>query len=610
MASNAVGTITPVEEIVEIAHAAGALAWVDAVHYAPHGDIELPKVGCDVLLCSPYKFYGPHLGLAVGTPRPARELAPVQGAAAGRLPPGTAYETGTLPHELLCGLRRRVEYLHGVGWKFITEHERKLGQSFLDGLPDGVDAARPADDGRPRARRSRSRRPTRRRPRPRPSGSAPPGSRCGTATTTPSRSSSTSACPTARSGSASSTTTPRTRSTGSSRRCRAPVSGGQGLLGHAALEEARREAGRRGASCFFTTRRAELERAAGAEGDARRRPTGSGSPGRRRRRSSRPTSTSTRCSRQGSTRGSSTTRAARSTRAGRRCGSSTGSPTGRRDGRLTPLPASACPCFVPRRGLPPPYAYAARARSQRSSSRWIGSGSMPRASAIASVRSWKRTMSTTGWTVGRASSRSRAPRARRRRRGRARRRGRSPRARRRARSRRSRRGGRGGAARCGARSAATQAPSRSFSTASCAVGQSRPAPATRICSCAGARLGAARAPLRPQRGARRRPRRAAPRSPRPRTCSSRCGTSDSLDLGRRDDHLVGRLGERRVRRAGHEPASGPSNASSRLERERRLALVARRTPSGRPRGGASTASSAWSASPAGLRGVERRPAAR
>jgi selenocysteine lyase/cysteine desulfurase len=53
MAANSVGTITPVKEIVEIAHSAGALAWVDAVHYAPHGDVEIAEIGCDVLLCSP-----------------------------------------------------------------------------------------------------------------------------------------------------------------------------------------------------------------------------------------------------------------------------------------------------------------------------------------------------------------------------------------------------------------------------------------------------------------------------------------------------------------------------------------------------------------------------
>ena len=135
-ASNAVGTVTPVKEIVALAHEAGALAWVDAVHYAPHGDIEVSEAGVDVLLCSPYKFFGPHLGLAYGRRRLLESWRPYkvrpQSDSAGR-----RHETGTLPHELLCGFVATVEYLHGVGWKFISEHEGRLGQSFLDGLPEG-----------------------------------------------------------------------------------------------------------------------------------------------------------------------------------------------------------------------------------------------------------------------------------------------------------------------------------------------------------------------------------------------------------------------------------------------------------------------------------------
>jgi selenocysteine lyase/cysteine desulfurase len=136
MASNAVGTITPYKEIVELAHSAGALAWVDAVHYAPHGDIEIPEIGCDVLLCSPYKFFGPHLGLAWVRRELSEEWRPYK-VRPQSSSPGQKHETGTLPHELLCGFVACVEYLHGVGWKFISGHERKLGQKFLDGLPDG-----------------------------------------------------------------------------------------------------------------------------------------------------------------------------------------------------------------------------------------------------------------------------------------------------------------------------------------------------------------------------------------------------------------------------------------------------------------------------------------
>jgi cysteine desulfurase family protein (TIGR01976 family) len=135
-ASNAVGTVVPVKEVVELAHSAGALAWCDAVHYAPHGDIEIPDVGVDVLLCSAYKFYGPHLGVAWARRDLLEGWRPYKVRPAGNAP-GPRHETGTLQHELLCGFIATVEYLHGVGWKFIGEHERELGQRFLDGLPDG-----------------------------------------------------------------------------------------------------------------------------------------------------------------------------------------------------------------------------------------------------------------------------------------------------------------------------------------------------------------------------------------------------------------------------------------------------------------------------------------
>jgi cysteine desulfurase family protein (TIGR01976 family) len=128
-AANAVGTVTPVAEIAEIAHAAGALAWIDAVHYGPHGPLDVADSGADVLLCSPYKFYGPHLGLAYVSREGAWRPYKVR-------PSDSAYETGTLAHELLAGFVAAVEYLEDVGWDFVTEHERELGQRFLDGVPD------------------------------------------------------------------------------------------------------------------------------------------------------------------------------------------------------------------------------------------------------------------------------------------------------------------------------------------------------------------------------------------------------------------------------------------------------------------------------------------
>jgi cysteine desulfurase family protein (TIGR01976 family) len=136
-ASNALGTVTPVEEIVAIAHEAGALAWCDAVHYAPHGPINLERVAIDVLFCSPYKFYGPHLGVAAARRELLQSWRPYKARPAPEYPFGQRFETGTLPHELLSGFVAAVEYVHSVGWKFIREHEEALGQRFLDGLPDG-----------------------------------------------------------------------------------------------------------------------------------------------------------------------------------------------------------------------------------------------------------------------------------------------------------------------------------------------------------------------------------------------------------------------------------------------------------------------------------------
>jgi cysteine desulfurase family protein (TIGR01976 family) len=135
-AANAVGTVTPVAEIAAIAHEAGALAWVDAVHYGPHGPIDVEAAGADVILCSAYKFYGPHLGLAFGRRELLESWRPYKVRPADPFPVGNRYETGTLAHELLAGFVAAVEYLEDVGWDFVVEHERELGQQFLDGLPD------------------------------------------------------------------------------------------------------------------------------------------------------------------------------------------------------------------------------------------------------------------------------------------------------------------------------------------------------------------------------------------------------------------------------------------------------------------------------------------
>ncbi len=136
VASNAVGTLTDARRVAELAHEAGALAWADAVHYGPHGPIDVADWGVDVLICSPYKFFGPHLGLAWGRHELLESWRPYKVRPASWSPLGHRFETGTLPHELLAGFVAAVEYIDSIGWEAIRPHERELGQRFLDGLPE------------------------------------------------------------------------------------------------------------------------------------------------------------------------------------------------------------------------------------------------------------------------------------------------------------------------------------------------------------------------------------------------------------------------------------------------------------------------------------------
>jgi cysteine desulfurase family protein (TIGR01976 family) len=138
VASNAVGTLTDVHRIVQLAHEAGALAWADAVHYGPHGPIDVADWGVDVLICSPYKFFGPHLGVAFGRAELLERWRPYKVRPAANVPLGHRFETGTLPHELLAGFVAAVDYLDSVGWDAIRAHERALGERFLAGLPERV----------------------------------------------------------------------------------------------------------------------------------------------------------------------------------------------------------------------------------------------------------------------------------------------------------------------------------------------------------------------------------------------------------------------------------------------------------------------------------------
>jgi len=138
-ASNAIGTITDAARVCELAHSVGALAWVDAVHYAAHEPIDVAAVGADVLLCSPYKFCGPHLGIAYGRTSLLESWRPYKARPAPMSPLGRRFETGTLPYELLAGFNATIDYLGEIGgMSAIVPYERGLGERFLQTLPEGV----------------------------------------------------------------------------------------------------------------------------------------------------------------------------------------------------------------------------------------------------------------------------------------------------------------------------------------------------------------------------------------------------------------------------------------------------------------------------------------
>ena len=143
LASNAVGSIPDAPRIAAAAHRAGALAWADGVHLAPHRRLRAREWGIDVLLCSPYKFFGPHLGIAAIRPDLAESLPADRVRPANEEPPGHRFETGTQSHEAIAGAAAAVDYLRSLGdgdldlaFDRIEGHETALSERFLAGIPD------------------------------------------------------------------------------------------------------------------------------------------------------------------------------------------------------------------------------------------------------------------------------------------------------------------------------------------------------------------------------------------------------------------------------------------------------------------------------------------
>ena len=139
-ASNAVGTINPVKEIVRLAHAAGALAYIDAVHYGPHGLIDVAALDCDFLACSTYKFFGPHMGVLFGKREHLQRLRPYKVRPNTNAIPN-CWEWGTLNHECIAGIAACVEYLADIGRRAL---ETCGDETCGDGRP-----ARPSSEARP-----------------------------------------------------------------------------------------------------------------------------------------------------------------------------------------------------------------------------------------------------------------------------------------------------------------------------------------------------------------------------------------------------------------------------------------------------------------------------
>ncbi len=153
-ASNAVGTINPVRKITQMAHAAGALVYLDAVQYAPHGPIDVQALGVDFLVCSAYKFFGPHAGVLYGRAELLEDLKAYKVRPATDRLPGK-WETGTQNHEGIAGVLGALEYLEWVGKTFGGEQEESLRTQGYTGrrmeLKKAMSAIRAYESGVSRA---------------------------------------------------------------------------------------------------------------------------------------------------------------------------------------------------------------------------------------------------------------------------------------------------------------------------------------------------------------------------------------------------------------------------------------------------------------------------
>ncbi|MDI6695531.1 MAG: cysteine desulfurase-like protein [Anaerolineales bacterium] len=128
-ASNALGTINPVKKITRMAHQAGALVYVDAVQYAPHGPIDVQDLDCDFLVCSSYKFFGPHAGILWGRYHLLDSLTAYKVRPASNRPPGK-FETGTQNHEGIAGVLGALEYLEWVGETFGDVYRQDFAERY------------------------------------------------------------------------------------------------------------------------------------------------------------------------------------------------------------------------------------------------------------------------------------------------------------------------------------------------------------------------------------------------------------------------------------------------------------------------------------------------